>query len=78
MVPGSLGLVWYVISKDSFISQDRNEQIKCIKVEATISRGHISLIQGPNPKELVPNERYGHCLSTDTLWVVVGQLVRSL
>ena len=67
----------YYNGKDSFITQDRNEQIKGVKVEATFSRGHISLIQGPNPKELVPNERYGHCLSTVTLWVVVGQLVRS-
>ena len=30
--------------KDSFITQDRNEQIKGVKVEATFSRGHISLI----------------------------------
>ena len=30
-------------AKDSFITQDRNEQIKGIKVEATFSRGHISL-----------------------------------
>ena len=31
-------------TKDSFITQDRNEQIKGVKVEATFSRGHISLI----------------------------------
>ena len=30
--------------KDSFITQDRNGQIKGVKVEATFSRGHISLI----------------------------------
>ena len=30
--------------KDSFITQDRNEQIKGVKVEATFLRGHISLI----------------------------------
>ena len=32
------------LSKDSFITQDRNEPIKGVKVEATFSRGHISLI----------------------------------
>ena len=31
-------------AKDSFITQDRNEPIKGVKVEATFSRGHISLI----------------------------------
>ena len=31
-------------TKDSFITQDRNEQIKGVKVEATFSKGHISLI----------------------------------
>ena len=37
--------MWYVgFTKDSFITQDRNEQIKGVKVEATFSRGHISLI----------------------------------
>ena len=30
--------------RDSFITQDRNKQIKGVKVEATFSRGHISLI----------------------------------
>ena len=65
------------IGKDSFTTQDRNEQTKGIKVEATFVRGHISLIWGPNPKKLVSNLRYGRCLSTDTLWVAVGQLVRS-
>ena len=52
--------------------------INLLSESATFSRGLISLIYGPNPKKLVPNERYGRCLSTDTLWVVVGQLVRSL
>ena len=33
-----------VVDMDSFITQDRNEQIKGVKVEATFSRGHISLI----------------------------------
>ena len=64
--------------KDSFITQDRNEQIKGVKVEATFSSGHISLIWGPNSKKLAPNERYGCCVSVDTWWVAVGWLVRSL
>ena len=63
-------------TKDSFITQDRNEQIKGVKVVATFLRGHISLIWGSNSKKLAPNERYERCVSIDTLWVIVGWLVR--
>ena len=48
-VNGEFSIMWAVkamiyIAKDSFITQDSNEQIKGVKVEATFSRGHMSLI----------------------------------
>ena len=49
-----VGLTWLSLNpqkresiiktKDSFNTQDRNEKIKSVKVEATFSRGHVSLI----------------------------------
>ena len=36
---------------DSFITQDMDEQIRGGKVEATFSRGHISLGWDPNQKK---------------------------
>ena len=63
--------------KDSFITQDRNEHFEGGTHEATFSRGHSSLTWGTIFKNWVPNERYGYYLSTDTLWVVAGQMVWS-
>ena len=63
--------------KDSFITQDRNEHFEGGTHEATFSRGHSSLNWGTIFKNWVPNERYGYYLSTDTLWVVAGQMVWS-
>ena len=67
-------LTW---NKDSFITQDRNEHFEGGTHEATFSRGHSSLTWGTIFKNWVPNERYGYYLSTDTLWVVAGQMVWS-
>ena len=77
--PGMFGKAYAMHSiKDSFITQDMNEQIRGGKVEATFSRGHISLIWGPNWQKMLSNERYGHFLSIDTLWVIVALMVWAL
>ena len=63
--------------KDSFITQDRNEHFEGGTHEATFSRGHSSLTGGTISKNWVSYERYGYFLSTDTRWVVEGQMVWS-
>ena len=64
-------------TKDSFITQDRNEHFEGGTHEATFSKGHSSLTWGTISKNWMPNERYEYCLSVDTRWVVVGQMVWS-
>ena len=61
----SILIILQPLAKDSFITQDRNEDFEGGQVESTFSRGHSDLT-GTQFKILVPNERYVYYLSIHT------------